>query len=154
MTGTRWLTDDEQRAWRAYLRMNARLLAALSRQLQTDSGISGADYGVLVQLSEAPGGRLRPYEIQHALDWEQSRLSHHLGRMQRRGLVARRECCDDGRGAFIELTETGRQAITAAAPGHVDTVRRYFFDQLSPDEVATLEAMASRVLKGLDTPPR
>lgn len=152
MTGTRWLTDDEQRAWRAYIRMNARLFAALNRQLQTDSGMSESDYAVLVQLTDAPDGRLRPYEIQRALDWEQSRLSHHLRRMQRRGLVERRECGDDGRGAYILLTEAGRQAITAAAPGHVDAVRRHFFDLLSPDEVATLEAMASRVLKGLDPP--
>lgn len=152
MTGTRWLTDDEQRAWRAYLRMKARLTAALGRQLQTDSGMSEADYAVLVQLSEAPDERLRPYEIQHALDWEQSRLSHHLSRMQRRGLVVRKECGEDGRGAYILLTDHGRRAITAAAPGHVDAVRRLFFDLLSPAQVATLEDISNRVLNRLDTP--
>jgi DNA-binding MarR family transcriptional regulator len=152
MARTRWLTDDEQRAWRAYLRMSARLAAALNRQLQADSDISAADYAVLVQLSEAPDGRLRPYEIQRVLDWEQSRLSHHLSRMQRRGLITRKECTEDGRGAFIQLTSAGRKAITAAAPGHVNAVRHLFFDQLTSGEVATIEDIANRILDELDKP--
>ncbi|HEY8471073.1 MAG TPA: MarR family transcriptional regulator [Natronosporangium sp.] len=154
MAGTRWLTDDEQRAWRAYLRMAARLAAAVNRQLQTDSGLSDADYAVLVQLTDAPDGRRRPYEIQHTLDWEQSRLSHHLSRMQRRGLVTREECTEDGRGAYVVITEAGRRAITAAAPGHVETVRRLFFDQLTPEQVAALTEIAERVLARLDQPVR
>jgi DNA-binding MarR family transcriptional regulator len=151
MTGTRWLDDDEQRAWRAYLRMQSRLTAALNRQLQTESGLSLADYDVLVQLTEAPDGRLRPYELQRALDWEQSRLSHHLSRMQRRKLVVRDECVDDGRGAYIQITNTGRQAITNAAPGHVATVRNLFFDALSHEQVATLKDLSTRVLDRVDT---
>jgi DNA-binding MarR family transcriptional regulator len=149
MSGTPWLTDEEQRAWRAYLRMQARLSAALHRQLQRDSGLSLSDYEVLVQLTDAPAGRLRPYEMQRSLEWEQSRLSHHLSRMQRRGLVAREECGDDGRGAYVVLTDAGRSTITAAAPGHVDTVRRRFFDHLTAEQVATLEAISTRVLDGL-----
>src|SRR4051812_20158966 len=84
--GTPWLTDEQQRAWRAYLRMQARLSAELNRQLQAESGLSLSDYEVLVRLTDTPAGRLRPYELQKALEWEQSRLSHHLARMQRRGL--------------------------------------------------------------------
>ncbi len=154
MTGTRWLDDDEQRAWRAYLRMQSRLTAALNRQLQTESGLSLADYDVLVQLTDAPDGRLRPYELQRALDWEQSRLSHHLSRMQRRKLVARDECIDDGRGAYIQITDTGRQAITNAAPGHVATVRSLFFDALSREQVATLNDLSTRILDRVDTTAR
>jgi DNA-binding MarR family transcriptional regulator len=146
---TRWLDEGEQRAWRAFLRMHAQLAARLARELQTDSGLSDADYGVLVELSEAPDGRLRPYELQHRLIWEQSRLSHHLARMQRRGHVRREECPADGRGAFVVLTEAGRAAIEAAAPGHVEAVRRLFFDRLTPAQVAGLERLSTKVLDGL-----
>ncbi|WP_431913182.1 MarR family winged helix-turn-helix transcriptional regulator [Micromonospora carbonacea] len=154
MAGTRWLDDDQQRAWRAYLRMQAELAARLGRQLQADSGLSFADYGVLVRLAEAPDGRLRPFALQRDLQWEQSRLSHHLGRMQRRGLVDREECPQDARGAFVVLTAAGRAAIEAAAPAHVDTVRRLVFDRLDPDEVRALERIATRVVDGLDAEPR
>src|ERR1041384_6387150 len=114
--GTDWLTDDEQRAWRAFLRVQGRLPAALHRQLQQDSGLSLPDYDVLVALTDAVDGRLRPFELQRALMWEQSRLSHHLNRMERRGLIGREPCDEDGRGAFIVLTDAGRGAITDAAP--------------------------------------
>src|SRR3981081_2596413 len=100
MTGV-WLSDDEQRAWRTYLRMSSLLPAALTRELQQDSGLPLPEYGVLVQLSETPQHRLRPFQICEALNWEQSRLSHQLTRMERRGLVSRRECEADGRGAFL-----------------------------------------------------
>lgn len=150
MTGSRWLDDDEQRAWRAFLRMQAQLTAQLSRQLQADSGLSLADYEVLVQLTDVPDGRIRPYELQRNLQWEQSRLSHHLTRMQRRGLITREECTEDGRGAFVVLTDAGRQAITAAAPGHVAAVRRLFFDGLTRDQIATLQRVSQQVLAQLD----
>jgi DNA-binding MarR family transcriptional regulator len=147
---TRWLDEDEQRAWRAFLRLQAQLAARLNRQLQSDSGLSLADYAVLAQLSEAPEGRLRPYELQRDLDWEQSRLSHHLARMQRRGHVRREECTVDGRGAFIALTDAGRAAIEAAAPGHVEAVRRLFFDRLTGQQVAALNRISANILSGFD----
>jgi DNA-binding MarR family transcriptional regulator len=150
MTSTQWLDDDEQRAWRAFMRMQGQLTAQLNRQLQTDSGLSLADYEVLVQLTDAPDGRRRPFELQRELQWEQSRLSHHLTRMQRRDLIAREECNEDGRGAFVVLTDAGRQAITAAAPSHVDTVRRLFFDGLTRDQVTTLQQVSKQVLDQLD----
>ncbi|WP_306207494.1 MarR family winged helix-turn-helix transcriptional regulator [Actinoplanes sp. RD1] len=152
MTDTRWLADDEQRAWRAYLRMQARLTTELNRQLQATSQLSLADYDVLVKLSDTPSGRLRPYELQRELDWEQSRLSHHLSRMQRRGLVRREECDDDGRGAYIVLTETGREALTAAAPGHVGAVRNLFFDALQPGDAEVLHRLTTQILNRLDGP--
>jgi DNA-binding MarR family transcriptional regulator len=150
MTGTQWLDDAELRAWRAFMQMQGQLTARLNRQLQADSGLSLADYQVLVLLTDAPYGRLRPFELQRDLQWEQSRLSHHLTRMQRRGLINREECRQDGRGAFVVLTDAGRQAITAAAPGHVDTVRRLFFDGLTRDQIATLQQVSKQVLDQLD----
>jgi DNA-binding MarR family transcriptional regulator len=146
-----WLDDDEQRAWRAFVRMQTELTARLNRQLQADSGLSLADYEVLVHLTDAPHGRLRPYELQERLQWEQSRLSHHLTRMQRRGLVSRELCTADGRGAFVAVTEAGRRANAAAAPGHVEAVRTLFFDQLTDEQTATLERLATNVLRKLDS---
>jgi DNA-binding MarR family transcriptional regulator len=146
----KWLTDDEQRAWRALLQMTSRLDARLNRDLQQSSGLSLADYDVLVLLTEASDGRLRVFEIADDLQWEQSRLSHHLARMERRGLVAREECTTDRRGAFVVLTAAGRDAIEKAAPEHVDTVRQLVFDGLSKEQVTTLESFVSRVLSRLD----
>ena len=148
----RWLTEDEQRAWRGLLHMTSRLDSRLNRELQQTSGLSLADYHVLVLLSEALDGRLRVFELAEDLQWEQSRLSHHLARMQRRGLVAREECATDRRGAFVVLTDAGRDAIEKAAPGHVALVRQLVFDGLSAEQVATLESFVHRVLSRLTGP--
>jgi DNA-binding MarR family transcriptional regulator len=149
----RWLTDDEQRAWRGLLRMTAQLNGRMNRQLQDEYGISLADYDVLVVLSEAPAARRRVFELADALAWEQSRVSHQLARMQRRGLVAREECPTDARGAFVVLTETGRAAIKRAAPAHVEMVRQLVFDGLSRDQLAALTAVSSSVLDRLQANP-
>src|SRR5690349_3448168 len=143
---TKWLDDEEQRTWRGFVRLQARLSAELNRQLQATAGLSLADYEVLVLLTDVEEGRLRPYEMQKTLDWEQSRLSHHLGRMQRRGLVRREECDEDGRGSYIALTESGRQAITQAAPDHVEAVRQLFFDALKPSQVTALRRLVTQIL--------
>src|ERR1700722_12254230 len=90
-----WLNAQQQRVWRDYLRASRLLPAQLNRQLQGSSGVSAQDYAVLVNLSEAPGGRLRPFQLGEATQWEQSRLSHQLTRMQRRGLILREDCPKD-----------------------------------------------------------
>jgi DNA-binding MarR family transcriptional regulator len=149
---SQWLTDDQQRAWRGLLQMTSRLDARLNRELQQTSGLSLADYDVLVLLTEAPDGRLRVFELAEDLQWEQSRLSHHLARMQRRGLVAREECTTDRRGAFVVLTDAGRDAIEKAAPAHVATVRRLVFDGLAKEQVAMLESTVNEVLSRLAEP--
>jgi DNA-binding MarR family transcriptional regulator len=142
---TRWLTGREDRAWRAFLQMQGQLAASLNRQLVADSGLSLADYDVLVQLTDTPDGRRRPFELQALLHWEQSRLSHHLSRMQRRGLITREECAEDGRGAYVVLSQTGRAAIEAAAPGHVAAVRRLVLDGLTGEQLATLESLSTHI---------
>jgi DNA-binding MarR family transcriptional regulator len=148
---TRWLDDDQQVAWRGYLRMQSQLSARLNRQLQADSGLSLADFDVLVQLTDVPDARVRVSELARSLQWEKSRLSHHVGRMEKRGLVAREECADDGRGAFVVLTPEGRRAIEAAAPPHVETVRRVVFDDLTPEQVEALATISAQVLANLET---
>ncbi len=142
----RWLSEQEQGAWRAYLGLHRELSARLNRQLQADSQLSLTDYEVLVVLSESPEGRMRPFEMVRDLAWEQSRLSHHLSRMQRRGLVCREECTADGRGAVIVLTPCGRQAIESAAPAHAAAVRKLFFDAFAPAQVAQLHELSAAAL--------
>jgi DNA-binding MarR family transcriptional regulator len=145
-----WLTADEQRAWRAYLRAGTLLTARLNRQLQVDSGLSLPEYEVLVQLSEAPEGKLRPFQLGLALDWEQSRLSHLLSRMARRGFIARQACPGDRRGAEVVLTGPGRAAIESAAPGHVAAVRRLVFDPMDGVQAAVFGRAFEAILAALE----
>src|SRR3979490_3194942 len=124
-----WLTAEQQQMWRGYLTMASQLQTAMPRQLQQDCDLSLSDYDVLVALSER--GPLRINELGEALAWEQSRVSHQLRRMRGRGLVVRHGSGDARRGAMIDLTESGRAALDAAAPGHVELVRSVVFDGLS-----------------------
>jgi DNA-binding MarR family transcriptional regulator len=148
-TKTRWLDERQQHMWQAYLHMNQNLYAALEDQLAHEGGVSGADYKVLVPLSEELGGVLRARELCAEIGWDRSRLSHHISRMEKRGLVVREECAEDGRGLMVRLTDTGRAAIEDAAPGHAETVQRLFFDLVSKQELATLAAVFDRVLENL-----
>lgn len=147
---TNWLTAEEQAAWRAYVTMSGKLTARLGRRLVADSALSMADFEVLVHLSEHPDGRMRAFELARALEWEKSRLSHHLSRMSGRGLINRRDCPSDARGSIIELTEQGRRAIERAAPGHVEAVRELFLDQLSAEQITALRALSTKVLARLE----
>ena len=147
---TPWLDEAQQQVWRAWLAVGSRLPAALNRQLQRDSDLSLQDFDVLVQLTDSAEGRVRVSGLAAALGWERSRLSHHVTRMERRGLVVREECGDDGRGAFVVLTPAGRVAIERAAPDHVRTVRALVFDALTPAEVASLGTITAKVLARLD----
>jgi DNA-binding MarR family transcriptional regulator len=146
----RWLDERQQHVWQAYLHMNQHLSAALEDQLERDAGLSAADYKVLHPLSEAPDGVLRARELGGEIGWDRSRLSHHVRRMEKRGLVAREECVEDARGLMVRLTPAGRTAIEDAAPAHVETVRRLFFDLLSDEDLDTLAAVFDRVLEHLD----
>ncbi|MBW3639979.1 MAG: MarR family winged helix-turn-helix transcriptional regulator [Actinobacteria bacterium] len=147
---TRWLDDHEQQVWRSFVTVQNRLDARLGRQLLADSGLSMADFEVLVVLSDVPDGRRRAFELGRQLLWEKSRLSHHLTRMERRGLVIREGCPTDRRGAFIALTPAGRAALEAAAPGHVEAVRRSLFDVLTADQVSSLGEICAHLLAGLE----
>lgn len=150
MDDVRWLSPDEERAWRALQLMQMRLEGELARQLAEGSGLSYPDYVVLVALTAEPDGRARAFHLAHQLGWEKSRLSHHVARMAARGLVTRERCHDDRRGAFVVVTTRGREEIAAAAPGHVAAVRRLFVDVLDPDQLAAVGDAAETVLAALD----
>ncbi|MGD9987284.1 MarR family winged helix-turn-helix transcriptional regulator [Pseudonocardia sp.] len=149
---TRWLDAREQRAWRGYIAMQAQLNAELHRRMQAESGLSLADFDVLVALTDRTPERMRVLELAQALQWEKSRLSHHLSRMQRRGLIEREDCPDDARGAFVLLSAEGRRAIEAAAPPHVAAVRELVFDGLDDADVDALARIADAVLARIAAP--
>jgi DNA-binding MarR family transcriptional regulator len=149
----RWLTAQEQLLWRSWLKLNAALAATLQRELHQDAGLSMPDYEVLVHLTDNPEGRVRVTELAGLLQWERSRVSHHIKRMERRGLVERAECSEDGRGAFVVITPQGRAAIEEAAPGHVMAVRRLMIDALSEQEKAALAAVIDKLLARADHAP-
>lgn len=154
MEAARWLDDREAAAWRGLQRMQAQLTARLARELAGDSDLSYQDYVVLVALTDRPDGRCRAFELGSDLGWEKSRVSHHISRMVARGLVRRERCPSDQRGAFVVVTDHGRAAIEAAAPGHVAAVRRFVIDRLSPAQLDALAVVASTVLAALgEFPP-
>jgi DNA-binding MarR family transcriptional regulator len=149
VTEPNWLDDREQRAWRGFLALDGEILRRIGRQLQRETGLTSAEYAVLVSLSEAPGGRLRVFQLRVAADWEKTRLTHQITRMATRGLVAREPCVDDPRGAYVVLTEAGWEAISAAAPRHVAHVRHWFFDALRPEQLDALLEITDAVLSRL-----
>jgi DNA-binding MarR family transcriptional regulator len=149
MPKPRWLDERQAHLWRTYLRLQQELTSLLEDELQRESGLSGADYHVLVPLSESADGVLRARDLCAEIGWDRSRLSHHVTRMEKRGLVAREDCSEDGRGLMVRLTKAGRVAIEGAAPAHVETVRRHFFDLLSDREVDTLTRVFDRVVDNL-----
>jgi DNA-binding MarR family transcriptional regulator len=149
MADPRWLDQTEDRAWRGYRRLRLLLDLQINRDLTRESGLSEPDYDVLSNLSETAGHRLRLSDLAAHMRWSKSRLSHHISRMQARGLVTRQDCATDGRGAFAVLTDTGLRAIEAAAPGHVASVRRHFIDLLSEEQIHVLGDIAQTVLTHL-----
>ncbi len=130
----RWLSQEEQAAWRATVNLSQLLLRQLDRDLNAH-GLNGHDYEILVELSEAPCQRLRMTELADATSQSRSRLSHQVSRMEKRGLVRRDDCEGDKRGTFAVLTAAGLDAIKRVAPDHVEHVRRHFIDRLSPRQL-------------------
>ena len=126
----RWLTPDEQQAWRATVHLSQLLMRQLDRDLNAH-GLNGHDYEILVELSEAPGHRLRMTELADATSQSRSRLSHQISRMENRGLVRRDDCEGDKRGTFAVLTKAGFDTIERVAPYHVEQVRRHYIDRLT-----------------------
>jgi DNA-binding MarR family transcriptional regulator len=146
MGPTRWLDDEEQRAWLAFQVMQARLNAQLARDLSEHSDLSYQDYVVLVALTAQADGRLRMSRLGHELGWEKSRISHQVKRMVERGLVEKSPCGEDGRGAMVRVSKLGRAKIEAAAPSHVDAVRRLFVDRLTRAQLEDLGTVSQTVV--------
>ena len=145
----RWLDVDEQKVWRDYLDVSRVLNERLNRQLVADSGLSLAEYEILVRLSEAPDRQLRMSELAELAVHSRSRLTHTVRRLEERGLVGRQECLDDRRGVLCVLLDEGFAVLAAAAPGHVAEVRSIMFDPLTGDDVKALGVAMGRLRAGL-----
>jgi DNA-binding MarR family transcriptional regulator len=134
---------EELRIWRDYIETAEALRSELTSRLQAESSLSSGDYGVLLALSEAPGRRMRSSELAAHVGWERSRLSHHLGRMERRDLICREDCATDNRGAEIVLTDHGASAFRDATVPHLRAVRELFIDALTPAQLTCAGELAA-----------
>ena len=149
MDEVRWLDQDEQRAWRAYLEMTIVLQDFLDRDLQRHANMPLGYYEILVRLSESPTRTMRMSELADATKSSRSRLSHAVARLEEYGWVERQPCDTDRRGAWAHLTDDGYTVLERTAPCHVTGVREYLFDALSPDDVRHLETIGRKVLDHL-----
>lgn len=148
---TQWLSDEEQRHWRAWLSASTLLYDRLNRELQAQHGLTMADYEILVRLSESPDRRMRMSDLAEVTLSSRSRLSHQIDRMVKAGLVERQQCEQDRRGAFAALTDDGWQTLVAAAPDHVGSVREHLVDRLSAREFAALGGACQKIADPLET---
>jgi DNA-binding MarR family transcriptional regulator len=143
---TRWLTTEEQQAWRTFLTACHTLFGAIDAQLLHDSQIPHGYYEILVRLSEAPGRALRMTQLAQASTSSKSRLSHAVARLEERGWVRRMDCATDRRGQIAQLTDDGFAALAAAAPGHVEQVRRLLIDQITPQQLEQLREISAAIV--------
>jgi len=143
------LTTEELRIWRDFIETAEALSAELTARLQRHSALSPGDYAVLLALSEAPGRRLRSSDLAAAIGWERSRLSHHLGRMERRGLIHREECAVDNRGAEAVLDPAGADAFRRSSVPHLRDVRELFVDALTSTQLIAAGEVAKTLRERL-----
>jgi DNA-binding MarR family transcriptional regulator len=146
----RWLSDQEQQAWRGFIAVQQLLFDALDRQLQADAGMPHAYYILLAMLSEAPGRSMRMSELAEITQSSQSRVSHAVARLEEAGWVRRRKVEGDRRGNLAVLTDRGWDVVRRTAPGHVAAVRANLFDVLTEEQVRQLTGIVTAVLDKLD----
>jgi DNA-binding MarR family transcriptional regulator len=154
MTGNaKWLTEDQQRVWRAYIALTRRLDESLARRMQDDSDLALSDYLILMLLSESTGRRLRMSDLADATVYSRSRLSHAVARLEDLGWVHRARATTDGRGTYAELTDEGFAVLAAAAPDHAAAVLEFFFEPLGDAGYTTLGELLDAIDDRLDREP-
>ncbi|MEU5784523.1 MarR family winged helix-turn-helix transcriptional regulator [Micromonospora lupini] len=142
-------TAEELRIWRDFVETTEVLTSRVAARLQLDSSLSSGDYAVLLALTEAPDQRMRSSALAAHIGWERSRLSHHLGRMERRGLIRREECPTVPRGAEVHLTPSGAEAFAQATFPHLRAIRELFVDALTPDQLRAAGDIAAALREHL-----
>jgi DNA-binding MarR family transcriptional regulator len=150
----RELSDRQAAAWASYQRMRARLTGRLNQELAHKTGLSEADFEILVALAESPDESVRALALRCGLEWEKSRLSHQLRRMEQRGLVTRENCSEDNRGSVIRETDAGRKLAEEAKHHYEQAVRRHVTDVLTADQMEALGIIAETLLNHLEEPHR
>jgi DNA-binding MarR family transcriptional regulator len=155
-----WLSDEQQRTWRAFLRMSGQLNECVERDMQQTGGVPHAYYLILAMLSEAPGRALRMNQLADVVRSSQSRVSHAVARLEELGWIRRVPAPGDRRGQLAELTDAGHDRLVQLAPGHADTVRRLMFDPLSAEQLANFADICDTILAAMaaqgvtsDSPP-
>ena len=148
---TKWLNDQQQKYWRAWIAASTLLNDQLYRDLQESSGLTLADYEILVRLSDAPERKIRMSDLAAITLSSRSRLTHQINRMEEAGLVTREACEDDRRGQLCAMTNHGWKTLVATAPAHVASVREHFVDVLTPEEYAALGQAAEKIAAHLDS---
>ena len=143
----RWLNDGEQELWRLMLAASRKVDRVIDETLQAGSNLSSSEFAVLVALSEAPEQRLRLHELCTQLEWDRSRASHQVTRMEKRGLLTKEPDEEDARGINVCVTHVGLEHLRRAAPEHVESVRRMVFDHLQPEDVPALRRFFAGVLQ-------
>ncbi|KQR86398.1 MarR family winged helix-turn-helix transcriptional regulator [Microbacterium sp. Leaf179] len=147
-------TAAELRAWRLFIETSEQVKNVVAARLQIEAGLSTGDYGVLLALSEHPERRMRSSQLADDIGWERSRLSHHLGRMERRGLIVREAVAGDSRGAEIALTAVGARLFRAGSAPHLHAIHEVFSRALSPEQLASLEDVMRTLRDHLEEPSR
>lgn len=150
MVETGALEPEEWELWDTYMRAQRLLVRELDRGLQRDCGISKAEFSVLVTLWRAPGREMRVGELSESLDWEKSRVSHQLTRMENRGFVERTRSGAGGRRTGIGLTAKGRRAAQSALLVHAGNIRRHFLDPLAPEQAAAIRAWSEQMIDSVE----
>ncbi len=148
----RELSDPQAAAWASYQRMRARLSGRLNRELAHNTGLSEADFEILCALTEAPNESVRALALRCGLEWEKSRLSHQLRRMEARGLVVREDCAEDNRSSVVRVTAAGRKLAAEARRYHEQAVKRYVTGVLTAEQLKALGTIAETVLTHLEQP--
>jgi DNA-binding MarR family transcriptional regulator len=143
-------TSGDLVSWRAFIEISERMRGAIGSRLQSDSGLSSGDYAVLLSLSEATDRRVRSSELAATIGWERSRLSHHLGRMEQRGLINRDNCLTDSRGAEVVLTAEGAAAFRRASGPHLHAIQELFVSALTAEQLAAVAEISATLSSHLE----
>ncbi|MGP0585643.1 MarR family winged helix-turn-helix transcriptional regulator [Paenibacillus timonensis] len=141
------LTEEEMRIWNLWKGSFKRIFGHVIKDLTEQTGLSEGDYGILDRLDLLGEGSLRQQELADSMDWDKSRLSHHLTRMEKRGLVERKPL-DTDRGVQVLLTAAGRSALVDARPVVSQGIRKYFLDQLAEEDIISITKLAERTKSG------
>lgn len=149
----RWLSESEMAAWVAYLTATHLLEHRIEDQLKADSGLTHAQYEILVQLSASPGGQMRMTELARRAIVSKSGLTYQVGQLEKRGLVTRATCPSDERGVLAILTEEGERCLERTAPRHVAVVRAFLIDRLTADEIRTMRQIMTKAASAMETAP-
>lgn len=149
---TQLRSESQKNIWASYQRMRLRLTERLNRELTQQTGLSEADFEILTALTESPDDTVRALALRCGLEWEKSRLSHQLKRMEERGLVIREECVEDNRGSVIRVTDLGRKLAAEARVCYEQAVQHYVIDVLTADQFEALGIISERILSQLEEP--